>query len=299
MLKSFTRVGTGACALVGAIHFASPRNASMTGRPSATAALSPQEWRAFPVIEKKQVTKDSVHVRFGLPEAQVLGLTVASCLITRAQIGKEAEDQTKGYVIRPYTPVSPPDSQGSFDLVIKVYPNGNMSKHIGSLQVGDTLEFKGPIQKLEYQPNMKKQIGMIAGGSGITPMLQVADAILSNPDDKTEVSLIYASQSSDNIILKDKIDEMANKHDQFKVYYVVDKPAYGGVFWNGGVGYITGEMISKFMPDPSNDDGLVLVCGPPPMMNAISGDKAQDKTQGELSGLLAALHYRKENVYKF
>lgn len=31
---------------------------------------------------------------------------------------------------------------------------------------------------------------------------------------------------------------------------------------------------------------LVCVCGPPPMMKAISGDKAQDKSQGPLEGML-------------
>ena len=36
---------------------------------------------------------------------------------------------------------------------------------------------------------------MIAGGTGITPMLQVIREILSNPEDKTEISLIFANQS--------------------------------------------------------------------------------------------------------
>jgi len=29
------------------------------------------------------------------------------------------------------------------------------------LEVGDTLEFKGPVSKLEYAPNMKKALGMV------------------------------------------------------------------------------------------------------------------------------------------
>ena len=34
-------------------------------------------------------------------------------------------------------------------------------------------------------------------------------------------------------------------------------------------------------------------------MKAMSGDKAEDKTQGPLSGLLAKLGYKQEQVYKF
>jgi cytochrome-b5 reductase len=35
------------------------------------------------------------------------------------------------------------------------------------------------------------------------------------------------------------------------------------------------------------------------MMNAISGDKAPDKSQGELGGQLKAMGYSSEQVYKF
>ncbi len=41
------------------------------------------------------------------------------------------------------------------------------------MQVGDSIEVKGPLSKLPYTPNMKRAIGMLAGGTGITPMLQV------------------------------------------------------------------------------------------------------------------------------
>lgn len=48
-----------------------------------------------------------------------------------------------------------------------------MGPHIDSLKIGETLELKGPIPKYPYTPNIKKSIGLVAGGTGIAPMIQV------------------------------------------------------------------------------------------------------------------------------
>lgn len=48
---------------------------------------------------------------------------------------------------------------------MKEYPNGKMSKHIHSLEPGDTLEVKGPMEKLPYKANMKEEIGMVSACS--------------------------------------------------------------------------------------------------------------------------------------
>lgn len=48
-------------------------------------------------------------------------------------------------------------------------------------------------------------------------MLQVASEIVSNPDDKTQVSLVFANQTEKDIILKKELDEMAAKHNNFQV----------------------------------------------------------------------------------
>lgn len=49
-------------------------------------------------------------------------------------------------------------------------------------------------------------------------MLQVASEIVSNPEDKTQVSLIFANQTEEDIILRDELDQMAAKHDNLQVH---------------------------------------------------------------------------------
>ncbi|KAL7590251.1 hypothetical protein Lser_V15G37827 [Lactuca serriola] len=258
------------------------------------SALDPKKWQAFKLQDKATVSHNTHIYRFSFDPNLKLGLDVASCLITRAPLGQHEDGKTK-YVIRPYTPISDPDSKGYFDLMIKVYPEGKMSQYFAKLKPGDIVEVKGPVEKVRYTPNMKKHIGMIAGGSGITPMLQVIEAILKNPNDNTKVSLVYANVSPDDILLKKRLDMLAATHPNLKVFYTVDNPSK---YWVGGTGFISKDMALKGLPTPS-DDTLILVCGPPGMMQHISGDKAKDRSQGEITGLLKELGYTEEMVYKF
>ncbi|XP_045831711.1 NADH-cytochrome b5 reductase-like protein [Trifolium pratense] len=257
-------------------------------------ALVPDKWVEFKLQDTARVSQNTNLYRFSFDPTKKLGLDVASCIVTRAPLGQDAEGKPK-YVVRPYTPISDPESKGYFDLLIKVYPEGKMSQHFASLKPGDVVEVKGPIEKFRYTPNMKKSIGMIAGGSGITPMLQVIEAILKNSDDKTQISLIYANISPDDILLQQKLDILAASHPNLKIFYTVDNPTKN---WKGGVGYISKDMVVKGLPAPS-DDTLVLVCGPPGMMKHISGEKAKDWTQGEVSGILKEAGYTEQMVYKF
>ncbi|KAL6331085.1 hypothetical protein AAG906_009513 [Vitis piasezkii] len=257
-------------------------------------ALNPDKWLEFKLQDTASVSHNTQLFRFSFDPTAKLGLDIASCILTRAPIGQDDEGKIK-YVIRPYTPISDPDSKGYFDLLIKVYPEGKMSQHFSHLKPGDIIEVKGPIEKLRYTPNMKKQIGMIAGGTGITPMLQIIEAILKNPDDKTQVSLIYANVSPDDILLKKKLDMLAATHPNLKIFYTVDNPSNN---WRGGTGYVSKDMVVKGLPAPS-DDSLILVCGPPGMMKHISGNKAKDYSQGELTGILKELGYTEDMVYKF
>ena len=83
---------------------------------------------------------------------------------------------------------------------------------------------------------------LIAGGTGITPMLQVAQRIVENEHDATKVSLIFANVREEDILLRSKIEELAAAHPrQLKVYYVLDEPPEG---WKGGKGYLTKEMLA-------------------------------------------------------
>ena len=59
---------------------------------------------------------------------------------------------------------------------------------------------------------------MLAGGSGITPMFQVVQAILRNPFDTTRVSLVYANVAEEDILLREQMDALAqSEKSRFQV----------------------------------------------------------------------------------
>lgn len=149
-----------------------------------------------------------------------------------------------------------------------------MSTHIFNMKPGDTLDMKGPIKKWDYQPNQFKEIGLIAGGTGITPMLQLIQRIMADPQDKTRVNLLFANVREGDILLREYLDDLAAKRpNSFKVHYILEKHVFiinvvntrPPAGWNQGVGYVAENQLKEFMPKPSQ--GKVFVCGPNPMLN--------------------------------
>jgi len=147
------------------------------------------------------------------------------------------------------------------------YPTGNVSKVIGLLKIGDTIKVKGPKGQMMYRPGLVRELGMIAGGTGITPMLQIIRAILKNKSDKTKISLIFANVNEEDILLRKELEQLAKEESsRFKLYFVLNNPPQEG--WDGGVGFVTEDMIKKHCPKSANDI-KILLCGPPPMISAM------------------------------
>ena len=246
-----------------------------------------------PLIEKEELSHDTFRFKFGLPtKSTVLGLPIGHCIkffapnVTGVKAGEwngrqDREDGTE-IIERKYTPTSSDRMKGSFDMVIKVYEGGKIpqfpdggkfSQHLGRMKIGESIEISGPWGPITYLGNgifkhnskmlQKKKIGMLAGGTGITPMLQVVSAVLENPNDPTVCSLIYANKTEDDILVRDMLDKCAAEYpDRFTVHYTLDNPPSG---WKGSKGFITQEMIEEHLPAPGSDS-VVIMCGPPPMI---------------------------------
>lgn len=242
--------------------------------------------------EKIQLSHDTFIFRLALPlPGMRLGLPIGKhikfwCPNPKGKVlgewnGKPDGEANSAEIERKYTPcMLDSESTGHVDVAIKVYrPNerfcdgGKMSQFFGDLRIGDKVDIAGPFGLIEYKGNGKfmmskkevqaSMIGMMAGGTGITPMVQLLKAILFNPNDKTRLSLIFANQSEEDILLRDMLEELAKEHpDRFKLHYTLDRPPSN---WKYSTGFITEEMIKNNMPPPGPET-YILACGPPPMI---------------------------------
>lgn len=239
-------------------------------------ALNPKKWLEFELMERTEISHDTRLFKFKLPTPEHrLGLPVGYHMFTQAVINKKL-------VMRAYTPVSSDDEKGEFTLLIKVYfagvspkfpDGGKMSQHMESMSIGDLLKVKGPLGHFEYkgsgtfmvkgQERTASKIGLICGGTGITPAYQVMMAIYKDVDDTTDVYLLYANQTAEDILLRSELEKMANERDNIHIWYTVDRPPAD---WKYSTGFIGEEMIRDHMPAPDNGDAFVGMCGPPPMI---------------------------------
>ncbi|XP_040893688.1 NADH-cytochrome b5 reductase 2 [Toxotes jaculatrix] len=246
------------------------------------ALQDPMVKYSLPLIDKHEISHDTKKFRFGLPsKAHILGLPVGQHVYLSAKVNGNL-------VVRAYTPVSSDEDQGYVDLVVKVYyknchpsfpEGGKMSQYLDNMAIGDTIDFRGPNGLLVYKGNGQfsirpdkksdpkvrkfKHVGMIAGGTGITPMLQLIRRITADPSDNTKCSLIFANQTEKDILLREELEEVKRNHpDQVNLWFTLDKPPQD---WRYSSGFVTYDMIKDHLPTPSNDV-LIVLCGPPPMI---------------------------------
>nr|ACF22999.1 nitrate reductase [Chlorella vulgaris] len=238
-------------------------------------ALNPKKRIPFVLVEKEALSHNVRRFRFALQSPQHrFGLPVGKHVFLYAKVDGEL-------VMRAYTPSSSDDQLGYFELVIKVYfanqhprfpDGGKMSQYLESLSIGDSMEVKGPLGHVHYtghgnytldgEPHKASHISMIAGGTGITPMYQVIQAVLKNASDTTQLRLLYANVSPDDILLREELDALAAAHPNFHVWYTVDKADEG---WQFSTGFICEDMIKEQL-FPAGEETICCLCGPPPMI---------------------------------
>lgn len=276
--------------------------ASAVGPPTAATCppgqcVLPESWVPAKLLERSAVTHDTLLVTFGLQdESKPLGLSTCACILAKID-----EEGSPDPIVRPYTPVSTNKMVGKFQMVIKVYEGGKISKHMEKMSIGDAMDFKHISFNVKMQyPFGKKAITMVVGGTGITPMIQALHAILGTEGDTTQVTMLFGNKTQGDILCKELLEKWAiDFPSRLKIVHVLSH-AGDDSSWTGAKGFITSDLIKEHCAPPS-DDTIVFVCGPPPMYEALCGprEKGGKPTEESYKGVLKELGYTADHVYKF
>ncbi len=223
--------------------------------------INSNEFRKFRLLDKIPVASNVNLYRFQLNGAdQTLNLPIGAHIRVRANLNGEDTE-------RSYSPIAY-GVHGHFDLYIKHYPQNPsplcFSNYLNTLIPGkDSLEMKGPYSLFPYQPNQYKKIGMLAGGSGITPMWQILNFVRQNiQNDSTEFFIIYANKTEEDIMLKKELDALAQTYPkQIHIFYTLEHIPVNNTSY--GQGYITKEVIQQHMnisaEECKNNECIILV----------------------------------------
>lgn len=215
-------------------------------------SLYPDKWTSLELEDQTLISRNTAIYRFKL-KTPLETIDIPSGHHVQVRVFIDGKEE-----VRNYNPISTRFEKGHIDLLVKSYKDGKVSKYFASMKAGETVDFRGPVGSLVYKPNTYKNIGMVCGGSGITPALQMLNDIITVPEDLTKLSLIYCNETEKDILLKEELDEMAEKYPHFNVHYIVSQPTGQ---WEGEVGHISKETMVKHLPHPA-DDSRLLICGP-------------------------------------
>src|SRR5215813_2401046 len=112
-----------------------------------------------------------------------------------------------GYsAVRSYSIASAPSSDGRIELTVERLPNGEVSPYLTQqVIVGDQLEVRGPIGRwFVWDPEQAGSVQLVAGGSGIVPLMAMIRSRASNGE-TAAFRLLYSVREPGAIFYRDEL----------------------------------------------------------------------------------------------
>lgn len=174
-------------------------------------------------------------------------------------------------VRRSYSMSTSPHTDTAVGITVKRVENGLVSNYLlDNVKKGDFIEVIEPMGNFYLEPDadQERNVFLIGGGSGITPLMSIAKSVLKM-EPKSRISLIYGNRTEETIIFRHKLIEMEMEFKgRFQVRQVLSQPSKG---WPEERGRITRAsvvyMMKEFDVDFAKDD--FFLCGPQGMMDDV------------------------------
>ncbi len=152
-------------------------------------------------------------------------------------------------------------------ITVKRMPDGVVSRHLHDhVRAGDTLvatDATGHFT-IATDPAAAREVVMVAGGVGITPLISLAETVLRE-EPHSRVVLLCGNRSEAEIIFRQRLAALqADFASRLVVRHAVDVASPG---WPGLAGPLDGTRVLETLGDTRAD--AYYVCGPEPMMESV------------------------------
>ena len=171
---------------------------------------------------------------------------------------------------RSYSIASAPDGT-RVALTVQRLEDGEVSPYLtDELRPGDKIELRGPIGGyLVWEPSEGGPLMLVAGGSGIVPLMAMIRTRAA-ADDDTETRLLYSTRSQDDIIYRDELERLSG-NGLTVVHTLTDSQPPG---WTSYARRVDAEMLAEVTPAPANRPRF-YACGPTPFVEAVAESLVQ------------------------
>lgn len=149
------------------------------------------------------------------------------------------------------------------------------------LREGMILQAKAPAGDFSLDPACEAQhLVLIAGGSGITPLLAILKAALGAAPNAPQVTLIYGARQVQDLAFIPELEQLLAAHpERLELRYVLEQPPAS---WDGGIGRLDARELARHLEIIDHGlDAEFFLCGPAGMM-------AQARELLEGRGVMAA-----------
>jgi ferredoxin-NADP reductase len=169
---------------------------------------------------------------------------------------------------RSYSIASPPDISDRITVTVERIDDGEVSPFLtGDVQVGDKLEFRGPIGGyFAWDVAAGGPLLLVAGGSGICPLM----AMLRHRAAQGSIvpaRLLYSSRSLEEVIYRVELDRLAAAGNGPDVRYTLTRAQPPD--WPGYRRRVDREMLAE-VAWPPWEHPLTFICGPTPLVESVA-----------------------------
>ncbi len=137
---------------------------------------------------------------------------------------------------------------------------GDFTSTWKDIEPGTKAFLEGPFGS--FTPVPGKNLFMVAGGIGITPVMSMIRTMHQRKDPR-KVVLIYGNPDWEGVTFREELEEISRQID-LKVLHVLENPPEG---WKGETGFVDIKMLDKYLPSEP-ESFAYYICGPKPMQDA-------------------------------